>query len=335
MRSVVRVGVLGCASIALRKVMPAMREAGGLELKAVASRDPAKAREAARRFGCAAAGGYDDLLDRADIDAVYIPLPTGLHAYWAGRALTAGKHVLAEKPLTGDHATAFTLVEQARKAGLWLLENYMFLHHSQHGRIRDLVTDGRIGELRVFTARFGIPPRDAADIRYRPELGGGALLDVGGYPIRAASYFLGTELDVVGSVLRMDPARNIDVAGHVLLSTPSGVTAELSFGFEHAYRSCYALWGEHARLTVDRAFTPPPTQRPLVRIESPEATEELSLPPDHQFRNILEFFARSILDGADYGPAAESITRQAALLDQVRAKALSGPRTGRSPAVPR
>lgn len=321
MRSMVRMGVLGCADIALRKVMPAMAKAGNVELAAVASRDPAKARDVARRFGCAAADGYDGLLERADVDAVYIPLPAGLHAHWAGRALAAGRHVLAEKPLTCDHATALRLVDQARTAGLWLMENYMFLHHGQHRTVADLVAEGRVGALRVFTARFGIPPRDASDIRYSPELGGGALLDVGGYPIRAASHFLGPELDVVGSVLRMDPARGVDVAGHALLAAPSGTTAELSFGFEHAYRSRYSLWGDRALLTVDRAFTPPPDRRPLVRIESAGRTEELSLPADDQFRNITESFARSILQDADYAPHAAAITRHAELVDRVRAEA--------------
>jgi predicted dehydrogenase len=298
-----------------------MKEAEGIELKAVASRDPAKARTLAQRFGCAMADGYDDVLARSDIDAVYIPLPTGLHAYWASRALTAGKHVLSEKPLTCDHATAVNLVNQAKKAGLWLMENYMFLHHRQHEMVRNLIAEGRVGEPRVFTASFGVPPLDAADVRYRPELGGGALLDVGVYPIRAASYFLGAELDVIGSVLRLHPTRGIDVAGHALLCTPTGVTAELSFGFEHAYRSCYSLWGDHARLTLDRAFTPPPTWQPLIRVVSQDKTEELTLPADHQFKNIAESFARSILHGADYTTHAEEITRQAQLVDQVRSNA--------------
>ncbi|MFL5912393.1 MAG: Gfo/Idh/MocA family protein [Gaiellaceae bacterium] len=322
MRSVVRMGVLGCASIALRRVLPAFEEAERLELTAVASRDPAKARTVARRFGCATADGYDDLLHRPDIDAVYIPLPTGLHAHWTRRALAAGKHVLSEKPLACDHATAVSLVDQAKKAGLWLMENYMFLHHRQHEKVRTLVADGRIGEPRVFTAAFGIPPLDAADVRYRPELGGGALLDVGVYPIRAASYFLGTELDVIGSVLRLHPTRGVDVAGHALLCTPAGMTAELSFGFEHAYRSCYSLWGDHARLTLERAFTPASTWQPLIRIESQDRTEELTLPADHQCRNIAEHFARSILQDADYTAQAEAITRQAQLVDQVRSTAV-------------
>ncbi|OKH96184.1 Gfo/Idh/MocA family protein [Streptomyces uncialis] len=319
---VVRMGVLGCASIAFRRVLPAMQEADGIELKAVASRDPAKARRFAAHFGCAAADGYDELLERPDIDAVYVPLPTGLHAHWVSRALAAGKHVLSEKPLTWDQTTALDLVDQARKAGLWLMENYMFLHHGQHATVRGLVTDGRIGAPRVFSASFGIPPLNEADVRYDSGLGGGALLDVGVYPIRAASYFLGPELDVIGSVLRLHPTRGVDVAGHILLAAPSGVTAELSFGFEHSYRSWYGIWGDHGRLTLDRAFTPPPARQPVIRIVSQDHAEELTLPADHQFRNIVEYFARSVLDGADYDAQAEAITHQAELVDRVRSHAV-------------
>jgi predicted dehydrogenase len=322
MPSVVRVGVLGCASIALRRALPAMQEAEGIEVAAIASRDPARARDAARRFGCAASGDYGAVLERPDVDAVYIPLPTGLHAEWAGRALAAGKHVLSEKPLTADPGTALGLVERAAKAGLWLMENFMFLHHSQHETVRRLIADGRIGEPRVFSASFGIPPRDPSDVRYRADLGGGALLDVGVYPIRAAQFLLGADLEVVGSVRRVDEARGVDVGGHVLLCTRSGATAELSFGFEHAYRSCYSLWGDRGRLTLDRAFTPPPAWRPAVRVHGQDRAEELTLPADHQFRNIAEYFARSIRTGADFGPEGEAIVRQARLIDRVRASAV-------------
>ena len=322
MPPVVRVGVLGCARIALRRTLPAMKEAEGIELTAVASRDPATAIDVARRFGCAASDGYESLLERPDVDAVYLPLPTGLHAEWVSRALAAGKHVLSEKPLTVDLDTAVRLVDQARKAGRWLMENFMFLHHSQHEAVRKLVADGRIGQPRVFTAYFGIPPLGSADVRYRPDLGGGALLDVGVYPIRAAQLILGTDLEVVGSVRRLDQTRGVDVGGHALLCTPAGVTAELSFGFEHAYRSGYSLWGDRGRLTLDRAFTPDPTWRPVVRIDSQDRSEELTLPADHQFTNIAEHFARSILQKADFGPQGEAIVRQARLVNRVRSSAV-------------
>src|SRR5204863_9324953 len=136
------------------------------------SRDGDRARSVARQYGCAAVEGYEALLDRPDVDAVYLPVPTGLHAVWTARALQAGKHVLAEKPLATTREEASELGALARSRDLVLMENYMFVHHSQHRAVRDLVDGGAIGELRVFSAAFGFPPGPATDIRYRPELGG-------------------------------------------------------------------------------------------------------------------------------------------------------------------
>jgi len=317
-----RMGLLGCASIAWRRTLPALVTADGVELTVVASRDPDKARRFAERFGGTPVHGYEALLERADVDAVYIPLPTGMHAEWVSRALSAGKHVLAEKPLTGTADEAQRLVAQASRAGRWLQENFMFLHHGQHVAVRKLVADGRIGTPRAFTAAFGIPGLDPSDVRYRPELGGGSLLDVGVYPIRSAQLLLSPELEVAGSVLRQDEATGVDVGGGALLVAPDGATAELSFGFERSYRCRYTLWGSAGHLTLDRAFTPGPAAQPVIRIESQDHAEEITLPADHQFRNIIDTFARSIRDGADFAPEAEAMVRQARLVDEIRNRAV-------------
>jgi predicted dehydrogenase len=313
-----RFGVLGTAGIARRRMLPALRTAPGVEPVAVASRDAATAERTAEEFALTPVVGYQALLDRDDIDAVYIPLPTGLHAEWIGAALAAGKHVLCEKALVPEYATAEKLVAQARAAGLLLMESFMFLHHSQHAAVRSMIADGVIGEVRAFTSAFGIAPRPEGDVRYAADLGGGALLDVGVYPIRAAQLLLGPELTVAGAVLRHDPRHGVDIAGGALLSTPDGVTAELSFGFEHAFRSMYALWGSRGRLSLARAFTPPDDLTPVVRIEDENGVREVSLPADHQFVNIAAAFARTVLDGGDLVPHGEDILRQAALVTAVR-----------------
>jgi NDP-hexose-3-ketoreductase len=317
---VVRLGVLGCAGIAWRRTLPAVTGVPSLRVVAVASRDAGKADRFAARFGGEAVVGYERLLDRTDVDAVYLPLPTGLHHEWATRALAAGKHVLSEKPLATSLAEARALVTLARERGLRLMENFMFLYHSQHTAVRKLVADGVVGEPRVFSAAFGIPPLPDTDVRYRPELGGGALLDVGVYPIRAAQLFLGSGITVVGSSL--NHGRGVDLAGSALLRDAAGVTAELSFGFVHGYRSTYALWGSDGRVSLDRAFTPPAEYQPVVRIEQQNRVEERTLPADHQFANIATAFARAVLDDAPPGPAeGDAILRQAALVDAVRAAA--------------
>jgi predicted dehydrogenase len=137
----------------------------------------------------------------------------------------------------------------ARRLDLVLMENFLFLHHSQHDVVRSLVQDGEIGELRSFSSAFGIPPLDPSSFRYQRELGGGALLDLGVYTLRVAQMHLANDLQVVGACHRVDHASGVDVAGGALLSTTDGVTAQLDFGFEHAYRSDYTIWGSKGRIT--------------------------------------------------------------------------------------
>ncbi|MFE1898938.1 Gfo/Idh/MocA family protein, partial [Streptomyces yangpuensis] len=193
----VRMGVLGCADIALRRMLPAIAAADSAELVAVASRDAAKAERAAARFGCAGVKGYRTLLERDDIDAVYVPLPPALHFEQVAEALRAGKHVLCEKPLCTTHAEAAELMGLARRHRRILAENFMFLHHSQHAGVRSLVASGAIGGLEVLSGSFGVPPLDPTGFRYAPSLGGGALLDVGVYPLRTAQMYLSGEPEVL------------------------------------------------------------------------------------------------------------------------------------------
>ena len=217
MNGPVRVGVLGCSSIARRRTIPALLACPDTVLTAVASRDWEKAKRLGAELGVAATG-YDELLDRDDVDAVYLSLPTGLHVDWGVRVLRAGKHLLVEKPAATTATEARQLVRVAAEQNLVLRENLTFLRHSQHRTVRQLLDAGRIGQLRSFSGAFCFPPPPDGDIRYVPELGGGALLDAGVYPIRAAQLLLDHELRVAGAILCFDPARGVDVAGRALLA---------------------------------------------------------------------------------------------------------------------
>jgi NDP-hexose-3-ketoreductase len=233
--------------------------------------------------------------------------------------------VLVEKPLATNLAEATELVELAAKSGLVLRESFMFLYHHQHHRIRELLDEGAIGELRTFTGAFGIPPLPATDVRYDKELGGGALLDVGVYPIRAAQLYLGPGVRVVGATARYESG--VDVAGSALLVSDRGVTAQLGFGFQHHYRNTYELWGSAGRIVLDRAYTPPNDWAPVIRIERPDGTRELTLPPDDQFHAVTASFARAVQAGAGTGipdrieDGGTAVLRQAALVEAVRAAA--------------
>ncbi|WP_327426494.1 Gfo/Idh/MocA family protein [Streptomyces sp. NBC_01236] len=322
-----RIGVLGCGGIAMRRMLPAMARTPAVRIAAVASRDRARAQTAAARFGADPVHGYERLLERDDIAAVYVPLPPALHAPWTARVLKAGKHALVEKPMVTAASEARDLAGLAEEGRLVLMESFMFLHHSQHATVTALLERGEIGELRGMTAEFGFPPLPADDIRHRPELGGGALLDAGVYTLRVTQLLLGGALSVAGTTLAADAATGVDVGGDALLRGDSGVTSHVSFGFRHSYRSAYTLWGSAGRIVLDRAFTPPPEHRPVLRIERQDRVEELTLPADDQFANIAARFAALVRGDGDPATQRAAAVRQAELVDAVRTAAVRQPET--------
>ncbi|MGW0085239.1 Gfo/Idh/MocA family protein [Streptomyces sp. NPDC003393] len=315
MTAPLRVGVIGCADIAVRRMLPAFAASPGTEVAAVASRDLAKARRVAERFDCRAVHGYEELLELDDIHAVYVPLPAALRPRWVEAALRTGRHVLAEKPVSIQYGCTSDLFELAASRDLVLMENVMFVHHRRHEVVRHLIADGALGELRSFHAAFTIPPLADGDIRYRPEFGGGALMDVGIYPLRAALHLLGPELDIIGACLVRGAGRQVDTSGAALLRTPGGVTAEITFGMEHAYRSAYELWGSQGSLTVDRAFTPPARDVPVIGLHRGAKTEEIRLEPHDQVAATVATFAAAVRAGTP--PDAGDTLRQSELLSRM------------------
>ncbi|MFF0825238.1 Gfo/Idh/MocA family protein [Micromonospora haikouensis] len=321
----IRMGVIGCADIAWRRTLPAMENEPLITLTAIASRHRDRAAHFTERFGGVPVEGYEALLEQDDIDAVYVPLPAVLHAEWIERALRAGKHVLAEKPLTTDRKQAEHLFRVAAEHRRVLVENFMFLHHHQHQRVADMLADGVIGEVRSFASSFTIPPKPQGDIRYQADVGGGALLDIGVYPIRAAGRFLGPDLQVAGAVFRHERFRDVVVGGSALLATDQGVTAQLTFGMEHSYTNTYEFRGSTGRLWLNRVFTPPATHQPVIYIERQDHFEQFVLPADDQFAKIVRAFAQAVLAGSAPPEWTEGSLAHASLVDAVIAGALKFP----------
>jgi predicted dehydrogenase len=303
--------------MAKRLVLPALHASEDFELRAVASRSRAKAQELADLYRCEAVEGYLPLLDHSDLDAVYIPLPTGMHHEWGVKALRRNKHVFMEKPLAHTLEGARELVALARERGLALMENFMFLHHSQHRFVREKIVNGDIGELRVFRSAFGFPLRSPNNIRYKKELGGGALLDVGVYTLRAAQLFLGNDLKVkAASLARGDEHMAVDRFGGAYLVNPKGQLGEVAFGFDNYYQCNYELWGSRGKLVAERAFTAGPGFGPRIVLESQNHRQEFVLLPDNHFANILKSFHSSIVEST-FEEQYEALDRQAFLIDQV------------------
>ncbi|WP_344022118.1 Gfo/Idh/MocA family oxidoreductase [Streptomyces luteireticuli] len=316
----IRMGLLGSADIAVRRVLPAVARTPDIELVAVAGRNMATARRTADRFGGSPVEGYERLIASPDVDAVYLPLPNALHAPWTLRALEAGKHVLVEKPMTTREDLTADAVRSARRRGLVLRENLMFVHHGQHARVRELVEDGAIGELRQLSATFAFPARPAGDIRHRPELGGGALLDAGVYPLGAAQLFLGTGLEVAGAALRHGPT-GVDVEGSALLRRADGVCAHLAFGMDHSYTARYELWGTRGRITVHRAFTPPADHRPEIALEQDGRTLAVEHPAQDQYAAAVAAFVAAVRGSGTREDGLASAVDRARLVDDVRTAA--------------
>ncbi|MFC7896692.1 Gfo/Idh/MocA family protein [Streptomyces sp. NPDC057381] len=321
-----RLGLLGCSDIAARRTLPALLRTPQLRLTAVAARDPGRAAGYAERFGGTPAASYEDLLARPDVDAVYLSLPTLLHAHWAERALTAGKHVLVEKPLAATGADARRLFALAGERGLVLLENFMFLHHGTHRKVTEVLATGAVGPVRAVSAAFTIPPRPDDDLRHDPLLGGGALLDNGVYPLRAALRFLGCGLTVAGASLRHSRRFGVDLSGAVLLTAPDGASAHLRFGMEHHYRSWYEVQGAEGTLSVEHVFTTAPGHAPVIRLATGREVEEIAVPAEDHFEAVLRFFATAVRDRRAVSSRLrlldEESLRQAALLDGTRARAV-------------
>jgi dTDP-3,4-didehydro-2,6-dideoxy-alpha-D-glucose 3-reductase len=314
----INIGVLGCAAIAARSFIPAIQQLqGSFQLVAVASRSAEKAADFASRYGCEGIAGYENLLSRNDIDAVYIPLPTGLHAEWVNRALASGKHVYAEKALAMNHGEALQMVENARKFHLALMEGYMFQYHAQQRFVKKMLFDNTIGKLRHFTAAFGFPMMNPDNFRYDKQVGGGVLTDSAGYPVRAAFFYLGDNLQVGGSTLHHDPTSGTAMFGSAFLRTTNGIGASLSFGFDNFYQCNISFWGSKGIISMRKAFTPKPDEEPELWLETHTGKEIIRLPADNHFVHALEEFARTI-SGDQREKHYKDILLQSQAIDMIR-----------------
>ena len=219
----VRWGVLGTAKIAVKKVIPGMQKSEWSEVTAIASRDRSKAEDAARALGIAKAyGSYEELLADPQIDAIYNPLPNQLHVPWSIKAAEAGKHVLCEKPLSLTVAEARQLLAARDRAKVKIGEAFMVRTHPQWLRVRELVASGRIGQLRAATGFFSYFNNDPANIRNIPEYGGGAVMDIGCYPINTSRFIFGEEPSRVMGLVERDPQMKVDRLTSAMLDFPSG-----------------------------------------------------------------------------------------------------------------
>jgi predicted dehydrogenase len=253
----VRWGVLGAASIAVRKVIPGMQKGACSEVTAIASRDRKKAEEAARKLGIRKAyGSYEELLKDGEIEAIYNPLPNHLHIPWSIKAAEAGKHVLCEKPISLSVAEAKTLLATRDRTGVKIGEAFMVKTHPQWLRTREIIRSGGIGPLQSAMCVFSYFNRDPANVRNKVEWGGGGLMDIGCYPITMSRFIFAEEPTRVAGVLGRDPDFGTDRLTSAILEFPSGQSV-FTCSTQSAYFQRMHFLGASGRVEIEIPWNAP------------------------------------------------------------------------------
>jgi len=291
------IGVLGCANIAQRFIIPTLKEMEEFNVIGIASRTKEKADEFAKEFDTKAFYSYEFLLEDSSLDAIYIPLPNSLHYGWIKKALEKNLHILVEKSMACEYEEVRELNNLAKEKGLVLIENFQFRFHSQLQYIKELVNSGKIGELRNIRASFGFPPfSDSENIRYEKELGGGALLDAGAYPLKISQIFLGDDISVQSASLETPKDKDVDIWGSAyIIQNDGNLASQIAFGFDHFYQNNIELWGSKGKIYTNRIFTAAPGFEPTIELETNKGNEIVKLQSDNHFKNMLKYFYAQII----------------------------------------
>ena len=336
-----RIGIICPSEIAFRRFLPALKKMDfdyvgvayataeewfGKDVNdassAVIDNERKKAESFKETYGGKVFNGYDTLLASGEIDAVYLPLPPALHYKWAKRALERGLHVLVEKPSTASLADTEELVRLAKEKGRALHENYMFVFHSQIETINEVVRSGAIGEVRLFRIDFGFPDRGKNDFRYNKALGGGALLDCGGYTFKYANLLLGGNAEVKTANVLYTDKYDVEIAGSATLQNDKGQVAQVSFGMDNDYRCSVEIWGSLGTLRSGRILTAPEGFTPSYEISRNGKTERFEMQADDAFYKSIRHFEKCIEDENNRKRNYAVVIKQASLVEKF--KVISG-----------
>jgi xylose dehydrogenase (NAD/NADP) len=269
-----RWGILGCAAIADRAVIPAIQASETGELLGIASRDESKARNKAEQFNIPRFyGSYEALIADPDIDAVYIPLPNHLHKQWTIAAAKAGKHILCEKPLALNAEEAQEMVDACKEAGVHLAEAFMYRHHPRIARVKEIIASGEIGEVRGIHGAFtfnGVANK--GDIRFVKEWGGGSIFDVGCYPLSAARLIMGVEPEAVTVHALFSPEYgDVDMMASGLVEFPGNVALTFDCGMWANFRNELEIVGTEGTIVLKPSFLPS-VENDDIKIQSGDST---------------------------------------------------------------
>ncbi len=330
MTRTIRWGVLGCAGIAAKAVIPAIQSSRLGRVAAIASRDAGRAEEMAARFGIARAyGSYEDLLADPAIDAIYNPLPNHLHVPLTIRALEHGKPVLCEKPIALDAGEATALAAAQKATGLPVAEAFMVRHHPQWRKARALVAEGRLGEVRAIQTIFSYYLDDPRNVRNQADIGGGGLFDVGCYAINTARFLFGAEPLRAVALMERDPAFGTDRLTSGLLAFPGGGQLAFTCSTQLALTQKVTVLGTRGRLEIPIPFNAPADEATRLVLDDGRdlaggGHEEIAIEPVDQYREQADAFAETILSGKPLETGLEDAIANMKVIDALFRSAVSG-----------
>ena len=316
----IRWGILSTANIG-RKVIPGIHASRNGVVAAVCSRSLERARDFADEQNIPIAfGSYEEMIESDNIDAIYNPLPNSLHAEWSIKCAKAGKATLCEKPFASDAAEAQSIVDAFERHGVLLAEAFMYRFHPQHAKVKEIVADGGIGELKIINSSFTFYISDEANIRLSKALAGGGLMDVGCYCINLMRFMTGEEPERVTAAGIIGPTTGVDeiLAGTLLF--PSGVIGHFDCGLRAHRQQSYRLKGTSGSLVVPSSFTPDKSVVSIVQHWQGEQYTEYKIPAIDHYQLMVEDFADALLNNREPRYPPSDAVKNMELVDKLIAQ---------------
>lgn len=314
-------GIIGSADIAYRRFLPALKLADGAKYIGVATRKFEDAIKFVDAYGGKIFVGYEKMVENPDVTSVYIPLPPALHYIWGMRCLNNGKNVFMEKPCTTNLTDTLKLVDRARQKHLVLYENYMFMYHKQLLQIKKMLWEQNVlGNIRLVRINFSFPRRSENDFRYKKELGGGALLDCGGYTVRLAMEILGKDISVETAKLNYVKGFDVDMFGTATLQNKEGCIAQLAFGMDNGYKCEVEIIGQKGWIRAPRIFTAPCDYETEVLANIDNSSIVISVGKDDQFWNAINVYNELVVDENKREKVYEDLVCVAEVVEEIRMK---------------
>ncbi len=292
MDQTIRWGVMGCARIARMQVIPAILRCPNAQLQAIASRDAAKLAEFRSSFGdFTPHDSYETLIRDPAVDAVYIPLPNSLHCEWAIRAMRAGKHVLCEKPLALNAGEAEEMIRTSHECGVLLMEAFMYRYTDRMSKVRGVLESGALGQIRSINSTFRFFLDRQNTIKEKPELGGGAMYDVGCYPLNLIG--LVTQSEPVSIAVECDKPHGVDVNLSAVLRYADGLIATLHCGFNAFGRIHSEIVGTDGALLIPDTFLDDAGE---ITLQTKQGNQSIAVPQSDRYGEEIRDFSASVIE---------------------------------------